>query len=353
MTRTRVLSLEQAEALCRAAALGVGASAAAADSIARAAVAAEADGQPAVGLAHFLDYLDGFREGRIACDAEPVLTRPAPGLIQCDAGGGVAQLGFDLAMDGLASAARRLGVAIFAQRNAYTCGSLGYFVLRLAEQGLMAMAATNGPALLAVPDSHQPVYSTNPLAFAAPGRDGPALVIDQASSATAFVNIRQAARRGEAIPGDWAIDEEGQPTTDPARALKGALLAFGGARGANIALVVEILAAGLTGANWSLDAPSFTEGTRTPGSGLFVLAMDVSILQPDFRGRLHHHLDRLSKTHGVHVPGKVKQRSRQRAAQAGLAIPAWLIGKLQAAASGKADSRASTGMPPTPFVRGS
>ncbi|TIW17972.1 MAG: Ldh family oxidoreductase, partial [Mesorhizobium sp.] len=100
-----------------------------------------------------------------------------------------------------------------------------------------------------------PVYCTNPMSFAAPAADGSPLVIDQSSSATAFVNIRKAAEDGRKIPEGWALDASGNPTTDPAAAMKGAMLAFGGQRGANIALMVEVLAAGLSGANWSLDAP--------------------------------------------------------------------------------------------------
>lgn len=327
-----VLSLAQAQELCFAAALGVGADRRAARSIARATVAAEADGQPAVGMAHLLDYLDGFRQGRIAAGAEPVLTRPSPMIIRSDAGGGVAQLGFDLAFDELVAAAGRFGIAVFAQRNAYTCGSLGYFVSRLAERGLVALAATNGPALLAGSGSTRPVYSTNPLAFAAPGAEGAALLIDQASSATAFVSVRHAAETGASIPPGWAIDSSGAPTTDPSQAVKGALMAFGGARGANIALMVEVLAAGLTGANWSLDAPSFAEGARTPGAGLLVLAIEPGLFDEDFAGRLERQLARLSDGYGVHIPGRAKRESRRRAAEAGLEIPLTLVRKLEAAA---------------------
>ena len=114
--------------------------------------------------------------------------------------------------------ARLFGVAVFSQKNAYTCGALGYFAARLAEAGLVSIAATNGPALLAGSGSTKPVYCTNPLAFAAPVADGPPLVIDQSSSATAFVIIRKAAREGRRRSREgWAVDAEGNPTTDPAK----------------------------------------------------------------------------------------------------------------------------------------
>ncbi|TWG95521.1 (2R)-3-sulfolactate dehydrogenase (NADP+) [Mesorhizobium sp. J18] len=329
---TIVLSMQEAEELCFRATLGVGADVAAARSLARATVAAEADGQPTLGLSHLTDYLDGYRTGRIAAGVTPMLTRPLPTVIRSDAAGGLAHLGFDLAFDDLVSAARNFGVAIFSQSNAFTCGALGYFAGRLAEQGLVAFAATNGPALMAGSGSTQPVYCTNPLAFAAPGgADGP-LLIDQASSATAFVNIRNAAQNNEPIPEGWAVGSDGKNTTDPQEAMKGALLAFGGTRGANIALMLEVLSAGLTGANWSLDAPSFTSGSESPGSGLFILAIDPKVMEPDFEHRMEKQLRRLSDDYGVHIPGRSKHAHRLHAGQSGLAAPREIVAELEAAA---------------------
>ena len=316
-----VLSLDEARRLCERAAMALGASAETARSLAASVVAAEAEGQATVGLAHFIDYLDALEAGRIDGRASPVVTRPLPAIFHSDARGGAAHTGFDQAFDDFVATARTLGVAVFAQRNAFTCGALGYFAGRLADRGLVALAATNGPALIAPAGASKPVYCTNPLAFAAPTASGAALLIDQSSSATAFVNVRLAAKEGRPIPEGWAIDADGQPTTDAAAAVKGALLAFGGSRGANIALMVEILAAGLTGANWSLDAPSFTSGGESPGTGLFVVAVEPAAFGPGFAQRLEDHLERLSTGYGVHVPGAAKAASRARSVRDGIAIP--------------------------------
>ena len=316
-----VLSLDEARRLCERAAMALGASAETARSLAASVVAAEAEGQATVGLAHFIDYLDALEAGRIDGRASPVVTRPLPAIFHSDARGGAAHTGFDQAFDDFVATARTLGVAVFAQRNAFTCGALGYFAGGLADRGLVALAATNGPALIAPAGASKPVYCTNPLAFAAPTASGAALLIDQSSSATAFVNVRLAAKEGRPIPEGWAIDADGQPTTDAAAAVKGALLAFGGSRGANIALMVEILAAGLTGANWSLDAPSFTSGGDSPGTGLFVAAVEPAAFGPGFAQRLEDHLERLSTGYGVHVPGAAKAASRARSVRDGIAIP--------------------------------
>jgi (2R)-3-sulfolactate dehydrogenase (NADP+) len=321
MTGTVTISMEEALALCENAARAAGANSEVAISLARSAVAAEAEGKASVGLAHFIDYLEALEAGRIDGQAVPEITRPAGAIILSDAKGGAAHPGFDRSFDDLVDTAQKFGVAIFSQKNAYTCGALGYFAGRLAERGLAALAASNGPALVAGAGGTKPVYCTNPLAFAAPAAGGSPLLIDQSSSATAFVNIRKAAHAGRSIPEGWALDAAGNPTTDARAAVKGTLLAFGGSRGANIALMVEVLSAGLSGANWSLDAPPFMTGSQSPGTGLFVLAIEPKFLDPDFEARLQSQVDRLSGEYGVHIPGMGKVAAREKSREQGLSIP--------------------------------
>jgi (2R)-3-sulfolactate dehydrogenase (NADP+) len=330
----RRLSLADAESLAVDAARAVGVNAPQARALARATVAAEAIGRRAVGFAHLPDYLEAFLAGRIRGDAEPELSFPVPALIACDAREGIAQLGFDLAFADLTHRARAYGLAAFALSNAFTAGEVGYYPRRLAEAGLVAFAAANGPALITVPGADAtPVYCTNPFAFAAPVEGRPPLLIDQSSSAAAFVELRRRALADEPLPKGWAVDSDGRPTTDARAALKGALLAFGGARGANIALMVETLAAGLTGANWSLDAPAFEAGAASPGAGLFVAAIDPQALAPRLPRRLRDQLDRLAAL-GVHAPG------RSRTAAAFIELPAGLALRIEALAeAGRAARR--------------
>ncbi len=338
MAETVRIELDEAQALCERAAMAAGATEEVARALARSAVSAEADGHGLMGLAHFAGYLDAMQSGRLDGAADPVVTRPALALYLADAMAGSAYTAFDRVFEDFAKTASLFGVAVFSQKNAYTSGALGYFAARLAEAGLVSIAATNGPALLAGSGSTKPVYCTNPMAFAAPVADGPPLLIDQSSSATAFASVRKAAREGNDIPQGWAVDAEGHPTTDPAQAMKGALLAFGGERGANIALMVEVLAAGVSGANWSLDAPSFAQGSQNPGTGLFVLALDPRLIDPDFASRMKDQLERLRSDFGVHIPGRGKGLARARAQSAGIDVPLEVHERLLAAAEGRRPS---------------
>jgi len=287
-------------AACRAA----GASAAMASSLVEASLSANWCGRPEIGMAHLPDYLDGLVQGRIDGRAEPRVEQPLPALIHVDGRLGIAQLGFDRAFERLVDAARGCGIALFAQKDTYTAGELGYYPRRLAQRGLVALAVSNSHAMVATAPHRELAYGTNPMAFAAPrSAPHPPLAFDQAVSATAFVNLARAAETGAAIPEGWAIDGDGEPTTDPARAVLGALLPFGGGKGANIALMIEVLSAGLAGGAWSLDAGHFRMGAESPRSGLSVIAIDPAAIAPDFSARLEVQLDRLAER-GVHIPGQ-------------------------------------------------
>ena len=341
MSSTQQFTICGARELARAAVLGAGGNEAMAASLADATVAAEAWGQSAVGFAHLPDYLDSLVAGRIDGRAEPVISSPAPALIAADAQGGIAQLGFDRAFDDLCARATTYGIALFSQSGSYTAGELGYYIRRLADAGLVSYAAANGPALMASPGASRAVYCTNPFAFGAPVANSAPLVIDQASSATAYVNIRVAAERGERIPEGWAVDTAGRTTTDPGEALKGALLTFGGSRGANVALMVEVLAAGLTGANWSLDAPGFVTGNESPGAGLVVIAILPQLLGQDLPSRLDNHFRRLEGL-GTHIPGQARKQREDEARLSGLKLPEELVRRIAAYADAPGESGNTT-----------
>lgn len=329
MNATTTLGALELEELVDCALTAHGFSSANARSLARQTVLSEQLGQSGVGVAHVFDYTDAAARGALDARAEPQVTRPVAAMIAVDGQSGLPQTGFDMAFDDLVATARDFGLCLFGQKNTTLCGSLGTFAVRLADQGLVSLAATNGSPLLAGSGGKQAVFCTNPMAFAAPQQDGPPLLIDQSSSATAYVNIRQAAQSGEEIPAGWALDRHGEPTTDPKAALEGTLLAFGGARGANIALMVEVLAAGLTGANWSLDAPSFFDGDACPDTGLLVLAINPLLVAPDFTARMASQLARLQNEYGLYIPGLSKAQSRRKSASTGIEVQTHLVDRLR------------------------
>lgn len=296
---TNIRSEELTE-ICRRALERAGADSSAAEILAKATVEAELVGNRAVGVGHLFDYLDGYRTGRIATGVQPRIHRSAPGVIDVDASNGLAQTAFEAALADLLEAARDAGIAALWVRRSYTCGELGYYARRLAQEGFIAMASANSPALMSIGGSPQPVLGTNPLAYSIPRPGKMPFVIDQASSSTAYVNIKRAAEKGESIPAGWALGLDGEPTQNASEALQGTLLPFGGHRGGNVALLMEVLAT-LSGATFSVDAAPFDHGAVSPGIGVFLLAIDPS----RFAGsvdRIGKQLEYLRDEHQVRLP---------------------------------------------------
>jgi len=261
---------------------------------------AQIRGNAAVGVAHLFDYVEALYAGRMDGTAEPEVERIAPAVILADARSGAAQVAFAAAFDGLMQATRATGLGMLTLRSSYTVGELGYYVRQLADEGLIAVAGANSPALMSFAGSSAPVLGTNPLAYACPRQGRRPIVVDQASSQTAYVKIRDAAEQGGPIPPGWAVDSNGAPTTDATAALAGALLPFGGYKGGNIALLVELLAV-MSGANWSLDAPAFDRGGASPGVGMFVLALDPTGYADSLPARIDAHFTRLASELGLDV----------------------------------------------------
>lgn len=335
-TATTGLRPEDVRTLCTRAARNAGADDRVAELLADAAVGAEARGRPALGVLHLFDALDALRRGSVDGRVRPVVDRSAAAVVVADARGGIAQTAFADVTDELVAVADRYGVAAFSQRGAWTCGELGWFVDRLARRGLVALAAANSPALMAVNGSVSAVLGTNPLAFAAPRQEGPPLVVAQATSSTAYVNVRGAAREGKQLPPGTAVDPAGVETTDPEVALTGALLPFGGIKGGNLALIVEVLAT-LCGARWSLDAPAFDDGDRNPAVGLFVLALQPDAFAPDLPDRLGTHLRGLQQ-HGMTLPGAASAEALRERGSA-LRLPDVVLARLRTEAGSAAPDR--------------
>ncbi|MGB0504937.1 MAG: Ldh family oxidoreductase [Pikeienuella sp.] len=273
------ITMNQATKAANAALVAHGAAPDHAAATANAVVGSEALGTPGPGLSHLPDYCDALIKGRAYGNARPILERITPALMRIDAASGFPHLGIEEAWDEMVAGVWTNGIGMLALRNGFTSGSLSYYAMRLAENhGLACLIAANaGPAVVPMAGGTKPLFSTNPIAFGMPVEGAAPVIIDQSASETAIVNIRQAAEEGREIPEGWALGPDGQPTTDPNEAMNGALLPYGGYRGANMALMVEMLAAGLTGAAWSHQAGSFLEGTKCPGVGLTIIAFDPAM----------------------------------------------------------------------------
>ena len=192
-----------------------------------------------------------------------------------DGGRGFCPLALETGLPPLAETARRHGIAALAIHRVYNIAALWPEVERLAGEGLVAFAFTASNACVAPAGGTEPVYGTNPMAFGWPRAKRPPMVFDQASSACARGEIQLHLREGKPLPEGWAIDAHGAPTSDPATALAGAQLPFGGHKGAAIALMVELLAGALIGELFSVESKARDiHRTGAPFGGEYLIAID-------------------------------------------------------------------------------
>lgn len=325
---TENLTLNEVEALANACLAASGAAPWQGAAVARSIREAEAEGTRGIGLGYLPWYCGHLKVGKIAGEARPVVDQPAPGTVRVDAACGFAHPAYEAGEAALIAAARAQGIAMMGIRNAYACGVLGYFTARLAEQGLVALMFANASSTMAPWGGRKPFFGTNPWSMAAP-RLGAPLILDSSSSATAYVNLATAAARGEPVPAHWALDAEGRPTTDAQAALAGSIAPAGGHKGGALALMVEVLAAGLTGAHFSHEASSLGDDLGGPprlGQTLIAIAPGSA----GFAGRIEGLLADMAAEPGVRIPGDRRHANRRRIAAEGVAVDAVLMGQLRA-----------------------
>lgn len=300
--------------------------------VARALVAAEVDGQSGHGFSRVAAYAAQAKSGKIAGQAVPVINQVAAALLSVDAQNGFAFPAIDAAIDALITLTPKTGIAGATIFRSHHCGQLGAHVERLAEHGLVALMVANSPSAMAPWGGSAPLFGTNPIAFAAPRENAAPLIIDLSLSKVARGKVMAASKAGRLIPEGWALDINGAPTTDPVAALKGTMIPAGDAKGAALALIVEILAATLSGANHSYEASSFFEAEgESPGVGQTIIAFDpFCTVGHGFTGRIEALLSAITAQEGTRLPGAARDQIRSDAQRKGVRIEPHLFKEIDA-----------------------
>ena len=329
MSDTVTLSLSQAEALLERAFLANGVPALAASSVARALVAAEAEGQAGHGFSRVADYIGQVRTGKIQASAIPVTSKTAPAALRTHAGHGFAYPALDQAIDEGCALAGEMGLASVAVAHSHHCGALSVQVRRIAERGLVGLMMANAPAAIAPWGGSTPLYGTNPIAFAAPRAGGEPMVIDLSLSRVARGKVMHAYKTGSAIPEGWALAPDGSATKDPAQGLAGTMLPIGEAKGTSLALMVEIFAALMTGSSASKDVSSFfTADGPPPDVGQFLM-----IFRPPegiaFSERMSALLSLIETMEGARLPGARRAQFVRQAQSEGLQVPKTYVDSIE------------------------
>ena len=324
-----VMTLSEIETVCRSALLSAGASVEQADIVAAEIADAEAEGIRNVGLGYMHLYLKHLKVGKVKPGASPKVVKTSSSSTVIDADFGFCHHAYLLGESRLIETTRDQGVGLMSIHQSSSAGVLGWFVRRLAKEGLVSLMFANSSKAVAAHGGKVPFFGTNPFAFGAPRANDEPLVVDMATASTARVNLVKAAAEGREIEPGHAIDSQGIPTTDPAAGLKGAQLPFGGPKGFGLGLMVDVLGGVLTGSNCSYEASMFatTEG-GPPNVGQTIIAMAPAFFAEGFVTHLESMLGELTEDNDVRVPGARRAELRQKHEENGVDVPDSLLAQI-------------------------
>jgi (2R)-3-sulfolactate dehydrogenase (NADP+) len=315
-----------ARALVRA-----GASADMAAATARALVRADAQGLASHGVARIAQYATHLANGRADGAAVPVVARDNGAALLIDARCGLAFPACALAVARAIERARTHGAAFAAVTNSHHFGVAGYHLEPVGAASMVGLALGNSPSAMAAAGGSRPLFGTNPIAAIFPRRCDPPLLIDLSLSEVARGKLMVAAKEGRTIPEGWALDRDGRPTTDPKAGLEGSMLPMGGAKGAMLALAVELLVTALTGAALGFEADSFfvDEGNRPRlGQAFVVVDPDALAGRSVFFERVETLVAAMLDAPGVRLPGYRRNALAARAEREGIEVPESIAAQL-------------------------
>jgi LDH2 family malate/lactate/ureidoglycolate dehydrogenase len=277
-------------------------------------------------------YIRRIKAGGIRADARPRVTAEGPGWAIVDGDSALGMVASTFAMRAAIAKARACGVGYAGVFNSCHFGAAGYYAAMAAAEDMIGLAMANDAPSVTAPGARGRVTGSNPLAYAVPSGSGMPILLDMATSTVAGGKVSAAHVLGKLIPGGWVVDVEGRPTTDPAAFLAGgALTPMAGHKGYGLALLIEILAAVLTGAAvtrqvvpWIVGDPSIpTE------HGAAFLAVNIAAMMPidQFKRRvdaLAREIRESPLAEGadrVYLPGEIEWERRKTSLAEGILLP--------------------------------
>ena len=327
------IALAELQSLAQAALERAGASPSAAASTARGLVYAESQGLSGHGVLRVALYAAHLRNGRVDPKAQPRIAKDSGGAILVDAMDGLAFPACDLAVATAIERARAHGIAYAGVTNSHHAGAAGYHLGAVGAARMVGLGFTNSPQAMPAAGGRRPIFGTNPIAAVFPRASAAPLLIDLSLSEVARGKLMVAAKEGKPIPPGWALDKDGNPTTDPKAGLEGSMLPMGGTKGAMLALIVELLCCALTGARMGFEADSmFVESGNRPRIGQAFIVIDPAAVagRDVFFERVETLIAAMLQDEGVRLPGSRRYALAGKAASEGIEIPANVLESLRA-----------------------
>ena len=275
---------------------------------------AEKDGSLSHGLFRVPAYVAGLKSGKINGKGKPDIKKISASVIKANGNNCLAPVVLKKSIPELIKLAKENGVAILAITNSHHMAAMWPETEMIAEQGLVAFACTSYKPAVAPAGAIKPLFGTNPISFAWPRKNKTPVVYDMATSTMAMGEVQVAARDGHKVPFGTGLDKEGNKTDNPkAIADGGVLLTFGDYKGSAIAMMIELLAAGLVGDLFSFEAQKVDNNDGGPArGGEFIMALSPQLIAGDgWNEHAEKFFHQMTSLEGVRLPGQRRHNNRK------------------------------------------
>ena len=310
---TTPLSLDEIYSLAKQTLLHNGCDEMNAEAVSKTVTHAERDGSVSHGLFRIPGYTAALRSKKVKGDARPTNHFRTQNAIRVDGDYGFAPTAIQVGIPALAETANKHGVGVLAITNTHHFAALWHETEALAEHNLIGIACTAYMPSVAPAGATKPLFGTNPISFAWPRKNNTPVVYDMATASMAMGEVQVAARDGHKVPMGTGLDKNGKKTDDPAAiANGGVLLPFGGHKGSAIAMMVELLAAGLVGDLFSFESQIADNKDGGPArGGEFIMALSPQLIAGDgWNEHAEKFFTEMESMDGVRLPGQRRHNNR-------------------------------------------
>ena len=289
------------------------------------------------GVVRLPSYVERVLKGLIKVNAKMRIVNDNGPIVVLDADNGFGQLAALKATEIAIERAKRYGIAIIGVKNANHFGMAAYYGLKIAKNNMIGIVLSNAPPAIAPWGGRKPLIGTNPICIAIPYGEKDPIIADMAMSIVARGKIRLAALKGEKIPEGWALDENGVPTTDPIKAIKGSLLPIGGPKGYCLAFMIDVLCGILTGSAFGWKLRTLNDMSGPCGTAFLIIAIDINKFRPyeEFLKDLNEYVKAIKNSpkrpniKEIFLPGEIEIIKTKFRAEHGIPLDKGTINKLR------------------------
>ena len=285
-----------------------------AEAVAKTVTHAERDGSVSHGLFRIPGYVAALKSKKVKGTARPSNIFLTQNAIRVDGDHGFAPTAIKVGIPTLIEITNKLGVGVLTITNTHHFAALWHETEALAEENLIGIACTAYKPSVAPAGAKKPLFGTNPISFAWPRKNNSPVVYDMATSTMAMGEVQVAARDGHKVPFGTGLDKKGNKTDDPkAIADGGVLLTFGDYKGSAIAMMIELLSAGLVGDLFSFEAEKVDNNDGGPArGGEFIMALSPQLIAGDgWNEHAEKFFNQMTSLEGVRLPGQRRHNNRK------------------------------------------